>query len=116
MRTFSKPRPRSSRAENGSGMPRLKPAYTPAMLAKTKAFPPIRKEDSMIIGVPKEIKDNEYRVALTPGGASLLVADGHRVLVEAGEGVGSGLSDDEYRSAGAGMLPPHADVYRRAGP
>ncbi|TAK27939.1 MAG: alanine dehydrogenase [Chloroflexota bacterium] len=68
----------------------------------------------MIIGVPKEIKDNEYRVALTPGGVSLLVADGHRVLVEAGAGAGSGLSDDEYRKAGAELLSTHAEVYRRA--
>ncbi len=55
----------------------------------------------MIIGVPKEIKDHEFRVGLTPGGARALAQAGHRVLVEAGAGVGSGLEDDEYRAAGA---------------
>jgi alanine dehydrogenase len=58
----------------------------------------------MIVGVPKEIKDNEYRVAATPGGVELLVVSGHKVLVENGAGVGSGFSDDEYRRAGATMV------------
>ena len=55
----------------------------------------------MIIGVPKEIKDNEYRVALTPGGAEMLVQAGHRVVVEQGAGVGSGFQDQEYLRSGA---------------
>jgi alanine dehydrogenase len=55
----------------------------------------------MIIGVPKEIKDNEYRVAITPGGVRQLVEAGHRVLVQSGAGAGSGFSDDEYRRVGA---------------
>jgi len=57
----------------------------------------------MIIGVPKEIKAEENRVAITPAGASALVSHGHRVLIERGAGLGSGLSDAEYRAAGARM-------------
>lgn len=58
----------------------------------------------MIIGVPKEIKTDEARVALTPAGAATLVAAGHRVLVETGAGVGSGFEDDDYRAAGAVLV------------
>jgi len=55
----------------------------------------------MKIGVIKEIKEKEYRVALTPAGASALISHGHAVLVEAGAGLGSGFADEEYRAAGA---------------
>jgi alanine dehydrogenase len=55
----------------------------------------------MRIGIPKEIKANENRVALVPSGAAALVADGHSVMVEAGAGQGSGFSDAEYQAAGA---------------
>lgn len=55
----------------------------------------------MIIGVPKEIKTNEHRVALIPAGAETLVTDGHTVLVELAAGEGSGFSDDQYVAAGA---------------
>jgi alanine dehydrogenase len=55
----------------------------------------------MIIGVPKEIKTEEFRVGLTPSGARELVRDGHTVFVETGAGEGSGFSDEEYRKAGA---------------
>ena len=58
----------------------------------------------MIIGVPKEIKAEENRVALTPAGVSALVSHGHRVLVERGAGNGSGLTDAQYRAAGARLL------------
>ncbi len=58
----------------------------------------------MIIGLPKEVKDNEYRVAITPGGVRQLVDSGHDVLVQAGAGEGSGFSDEEYRGAGARMV------------
>ena len=50
----------------------------------------------MVIGVPKEIKNNEYRVALTPGGRTRWQGAGHRVLVERSAGVGSGIADGEY--------------------
>ncbi|NTV53851.1 MAG: alanine dehydrogenase [Syntrophaceae bacterium] len=55
----------------------------------------------MVIGVPKEIKTEEFRVGLTPTGAHELVRDGHRVIIETGAGEGSGFSNDEYRKAGA---------------
>ena len=50
----------------------------------------------MLIGVPREIKDNENRVALTPAGVAELTHQGHRVLVESGAGLGSGFGDAEY--------------------
>ena len=53
----------------------------------------------MIVGVLRETKTDEYRVALLPVGAALLVSDGHRVLVEAGAGAKSGFSDEDYASA-----------------
>jgi alanine dehydrogenase len=55
----------------------------------------------MIVGIPREIKTNEGRVALVPAGARALVEDGHTVMVETGAGLGSGFSDELYRSAGA---------------
>ena len=58
----------------------------------------------MIIGVPLEMKEGEHRVALTPDGARELTAHGHRVLVEAGAGEGSSISDAEYRAAGAKIV------------
>ena len=59
----------------------------------------------MIIGVPKEIKNNENRVALTPAGAKELVKRGHEVYVQTTAGVGSGFTDEEYIHAGASNLP-----------
>ena len=58
----------------------------------------------MKIGVAKEIKQDEYRVALTPAGARELTAHGHEVLVETTAGVGSAISDDHYRAAGATVV------------
>ncbi len=63
----------------------------------------------MKIGVPKEIKTNENRVALVPAGAAALVAAGHSVWVETGAGLGSGFGDEQYRSAGA-IIVPDADA------
>ncbi|MGC1240518.1 MAG: alanine dehydrogenase [Chryseosolibacter sp.] len=68
----------------------------------------------MIIGVPKEIKNNENRVALTPAGTQELVKRGHTVYVQKTAGVGSGFSDDEYAGAGAKLLQDAAEVYQRA--
>jgi alanine dehydrogenase len=66
----------------------------------------------MVIGVPKEIKNNENRVSLTPGGAYSLVKAGHKVLVEKSAGEGSGFSDDEYAAVGATILPSASDVFK----
>jgi alanine dehydrogenase len=68
----------------------------------------------VIIGVPKEIKAQEYRVALTPPGVEALVGRGHEVLVETGAGIGSGISDGNYRQSGAAILSDGEAVYRRA--
>ena len=70
----------------------------------------------MIIGVPKEIKDQEYRVALLPCGAYQLIKRGHQVLVERGAGVGAGYPDAEYEQAGAKLVGSHAEIFetRRA--
>ena len=59
----------------------------------------------MIVGIPIEIKDNEYRVALAPGGAEAFIMAGHQVLVQASAGDGSGFSDAEYTAAGAEIVP-----------
>ena len=58
----------------------------------------------MIIGVPREIKDNEYRVAMTPGGVRQLTLNGHTARIEEGAGLGSGFSDDNYRDSGAEIV------------
>lgn len=69
----------------------------------------------MIVGVPKEIKNNENRVAITPAGVHALKLDGHTVLVEAGAGLGSGFTDSVYEEAGAQIVPSPADVWGQAG-
>ena len=65
----------------------------------------------MKVGVPKEIKAEENRVALTPAGASAFVSHGHDVYIEKGAGLGSGLTDEEYIAAGAKILPTKEDVW-----
>jgi len=66
------------------------------------------------VAVPREIKNNEYRVALTPAGVHELVAAGHDVAVETGAGLGSAITDDDFREAGASILPD-ADAVWAAG-
>ena len=68
----------------------------------------------MIICVPKEIKNNETRVSVTPAGVKELVANGHKVYVQHTAGEGSGFSDEEYINAGAQILPAIEDVYATA--
>jgi alanine dehydrogenase len=65
----------------------------------------------MIVGVPKEVKDHEARVGLLPSGAKTLHEAGHRVLVQAGAGMASLLTDAEYREAGAEIVPTAAEVW-----
>lgn len=68
----------------------------------------------MIIGVPKEIKNNENRVALTPSGVSLLTSAGHQVYIEHHAGTGSGFTDEEYVHAGADILELAEDIWTRS--
>ena len=68
----------------------------------------------MIIGVPKEIKEQEQRVALLPSAANQLVRRGHSVLVEKNAGIGSGYPDEEYVKAGAEIVDQAKDVFARA--
>jgi alanine dehydrogenase len=69
---------------------------------------------TVIIGVPREIKNNEFRVGMTPGGVREFVAYGHEVLVETGAGGGSSFTDDEYRAAGGQIIDSAAEVFARA--
>ncbi|MFB3068965.1 MAG: alanine dehydrogenase [Acidobacteriota bacterium] len=68
----------------------------------------------MNIGLPKEVKDNEYRVGLVPAGVHALGEDGHTVLVEKGAGLGSGFSDEEYAIAGAQIVESADDLFARS--
>lgn len=65
----------------------------------------------MVIGVPKEIKDHEFRVALTPHGVKELCGRGHRVLVQKGAGEGSGFGDQVYRQSGAILMPTDQEIF-----
>ncbi len=66
---------------------------------------------SMTVGVPKEIKPDEYRVAVAPSGVHALAERGHEVLVERGAGAGSGITDEEYAAAGARIVASASDLY-----
>src|SRR5829696_5200563 len=68
----------------------------------------------MIVGVPSEIKSDEYRVALLPVGAEELRRAGHRVLIQAGAGQGSGIADDRYEATGAEIVPDAATIWKQA--
>ncbi|MFA6499202.1 MAG: alanine dehydrogenase [Desulfurivibrionaceae bacterium] len=67
----------------------------------------------MIIGIPKEIKEKEFRVGIVPSGVKALVQSGHAVLIENGAGEGSGITDEQYREAGAGLMAA-AEVWAKA--
>ncbi len=68
----------------------------------------------MIIGVPKEIKNNESRVGIVPSGVRALVASGHEVIIEKGAGLGSWIRDDDYANEGAKVVSTKAEVYKNA--
>ena len=68
----------------------------------------------MLVGVPKEIKDNEFRVGIVPSTVRELTDKGHNVIVEAGAGSGAGLPDADYKAAGAEMVGDADAVYGRA--
>src|SRR5438445_9652522 len=68
----------------------------------------------MIVGVPKEIKQDEYRVAMIPVGVEELTRLGHRVLIQAGAGQGSGIGDEQYARHGAEIVPEADAIWERA--
>src|SRR5438552_10734780 len=68
----------------------------------------------MIVGVPKEIKSDEYRVAMVPAGVEELTRAGHQVLIQAGAGAGSGITDEMYVANGAEIVAAETDVWKRA--
>ncbi|MCX7845050.1 MAG: alanine dehydrogenase [Dictyoglomaceae bacterium] len=68
----------------------------------------------MIIGIPREIKPEENRVAIVPGGVETLIQRGHKVIIEKGAGIGSGFSDEEYRWAGGEIISRHEDIFYEA--
>lgn len=68
----------------------------------------------MKVGVPKEIKDNEYRVAITPAGVQAFVAHGHEVMIQHNAGLGSTFTDEEYRSAGAKIVDGADEIFAQA--
>ena len=68
----------------------------------------------MIVGIPKEMKSDEYRVGMAPVGVEGLTETGHSVVVESSAGLGSGIRDEEYEEAGARIVPAHEDVFREA--
>jgi alanine dehydrogenase len=75
---------------------------------------PVSRSASCVVGVPNEIKTHESRVALTPVGVEELTRAGHKVLIQAGAGQGSGISDDQYRECGAVIVPDAEAVWRGA--
>jgi hypothetical protein len=68
----------------------------------------------MIVGVPKEIKEDEYRVAMLPVGVEELVSRGHSVIVQEGAGLGSGLADEAYEQAGAMLVKTGKEIFEQA--
>src|SRR5919201_1855606 len=72
------------------------------------------KGDKLVVGVPNEIKTHESRVALIPVGVEELTRAGHRVLIQAGAGQGSGISDEQYAQHGAAIVPAAADIWKNA--
>jgi len=68
----------------------------------------------VIVGIPKEIKNNEFRVSVTPSGVHSYVAAGHQVLVESGAGLGSAITDADYQAAGAQILNSADEIWQRA--
>jgi alanine dehydrogenase len=71
-------------------------------------------EEDMRVGIPKEIKNNEFRVGLTPPSVHELVVRGHQVIVQAGAGAGIGLTDEQYTAAGATMVDSAQDIFAQA--
>jgi alanine dehydrogenase len=68
----------------------------------------------VLVGIPREVKNNEYRVAITPAGVHELVRHDHQVVIESGAGAGSSITDEDYTGAGATILATADEVWERA--
>ena len=68
----------------------------------------------MIIGIPREIKSDEYRVSMLPVGVELLTTQGHQVLIERHAGDGSGYDDEQYVRAGARIVRDHSEIFQQS--
>src|SRR6266581_376641 len=77
-----------------------------------RAAPRRKGQEAMKVGIPKEVKNHEWRVAITPAGVHELVRGGHQVYIERGAGTGSAIPDDDYVTAGAEILPTADDVWQ----
>src|SRR5213080_2479840 len=75
---------------------------------------PVDRGGIMLVGVPKEIKTDEYRVAMIPVGVEELTRAGHKVLIQAGAGQGSGISDEQYAANGAEIIANATEIWSRA--
>src|SRR6185369_3520781 len=106
------------RRRQGRGAGHARPALLPAAARALRAARPRGRFHHgafiMLIGVPKEIKNHEYRVGLTPSSVRELVALGHQVLVERNAGDGIGATDAEYAQAGAAIVEGAEEVFARA--
>jgi alanine dehydrogenase len=92
----------------------LKSAGTLTIDVGRLSLGPVKTIEIMVIGVPKEIKNNENRVALTPAGTQELVKRGHTIYVQSSAGTGSGFTDEDYQGAGAKMINDAAEVFSTA--
>src|SRR5262249_10739923 len=89
------------------------PGFAPPMPRKSNEAPPSGRT-AMKVGIPREIKNHEYRVAITPAGVHELARGGHQVVIEAGAGAGSSIPDEDCVTAGAKILPAADDVWTEA--
>ena len=71
----------------------------------------VKKDSSMIVGIPREVKEKEHRVAIVPGGVRLLAQNGHQVLIETNAGLGAGITNKAYKEAGAMILDSAEEVW-----
>jgi alanine dehydrogenase len=94
--------------------PQSRPRYSPGRCSSFLLFSSLQRERIVKIGVPREIKNHEYRVGLIPAGVREYVRHGHTVYVEAGAGEGSAIPDEAFVEAGATILPTAAEVWGKA--
>src|SRR5256886_17516181 len=96
-----------------TGRPVTRPAYTRGGWQWGR--PQAREGSEVKVAIPREVKNHEYRVAITPAGVHEFVRQGHEVHVEAGAGLGSSITDAEVQGAGARSLPHRAQGWATAG-